>query len=110
MLKHDLTFLQFFLEILYTVYSHFVDERMRDCSLADSFTIDHQLLSVPALRETLRGFSPPIFVCFIFYSFNIITKHDFSIPAAKKVNMVYANDLNPESYKWLLHNATKNKE
>ena len=36
--------------------------------------------------------------------------HCFSIPAAKKVNMVYANDLNPESYKWLVHNSTKNKE
>jgi tRNA G37 N-methylase Trm5 len=34
----------------------------------------------------------------------------FSIPAAKKVNIVYANDLNPESYKWLVHNAAKNKE
>ncbi|XP_031345633.1 tRNA (guanine(37)-N1)-methyltransferase [Photinus pyralis] len=33
----------------------------------------------------------------------------FSIPAAKKGCIVYANDLNPESYKWLLHNARKNK-
>ncbi len=33
----------------------------------------------------------------------------FSIPAAKKVEKVFANDLNPESYRWLVHNSTKNK-
>lgn len=33
----------------------------------------------------------------------------FSIPAAKKNCQVLANDLNPESFKWLLENAKKNK-
>lgn len=33
----------------------------------------------------------------------------FSIPIAKKKCIVLANDLNPESYKWLLKNAEKNK-
>ncbi|XP_066585001.1 tRNA (guanine(37)-N1)-methyltransferase-like isoform X1 [Prorops nasuta] len=33
----------------------------------------------------------------------------FSIPAAKKGVKVYANDLNPESYKWLQKNAKINK-
>jgi tRNA (guanine37-N1)-methyltransferase len=33
----------------------------------------------------------------------------FSVPAAKKKCKVWANDLNPESYKWLQHNAKKNK-
>ncbi|XP_064625275.1 tRNA (guanine(37)-N1)-methyltransferase-like [Lineus longissimus] len=33
----------------------------------------------------------------------------FSIPAAKKRCTVFANDLNPESYKWLQHNVKKNK-
>lgn len=33
----------------------------------------------------------------------------FAIPAAKKNSIVYANDLNPESYKWLLHNCKLNK-
>lgn len=33
----------------------------------------------------------------------------FSIPAAKKKGIVYANDLNPESFQWLKHNATLNK-
>lgn len=33
----------------------------------------------------------------------------FSVPAAKKKCTVYANDLNPESYKWLEHNAKVNK-
>ncbi|XP_063698412.1 tRNA (guanine(37)-N1)-methyltransferase [Culicoides brevitarsis] len=33
----------------------------------------------------------------------------FAVPVAKKGIQVYANDLNPESYKWLNHNATKNK-
>lgn len=33
----------------------------------------------------------------------------FVIPAAKKNCIVYANDLNPESYKWLLHNCKLNK-
>ncbi|XP_066255910.1 tRNA (guanine(37)-N1)-methyltransferase [Euwallacea similis] len=33
----------------------------------------------------------------------------FSIPAAKKKCMVFANDLNPESYKWLIHNKKLNK-
>ncbi|XP_055913729.1 tRNA (guanine(37)-N1)-methyltransferase [Eupeodes corollae] len=33
----------------------------------------------------------------------------FSVPAAKKRCTVLANDLNPESYKWLTHNAKKNK-
>jgi len=32
----------------------------------------------------------------------------FSIPSAKKKCHVYANDLNPESYKWLKHNAELN--
>lgn len=33
----------------------------------------------------------------------------FSIPAAKKKAHVLANDLNPSSYQWLVHNARKNK-
>ncbi|XP_018417539.1 PREDICTED: tRNA (guanine(37)-N1)-methyltransferase [Nanorana parkeri] len=33
----------------------------------------------------------------------------FAIPAAKRKCIVYANDLNPESYKWLLHNCKLNK-
>nr|XP_006110831.1 tRNA (guanine(37)-N1)-methyltransferase isoform X1 [Pelodiscus sinensis] len=33
----------------------------------------------------------------------------FAIPAAKKKCNVFANDLNPESYKWLLHNCKLNK-
>ncbi|KAE8586973.1 hypothetical protein XENTR_v10021824 [Xenopus tropicalis] len=33
----------------------------------------------------------------------------FAVPAAKKNCTVYANDLNPESYKWLLHNCKLNK-
>lgn len=33
----------------------------------------------------------------------------FSIPAGKKKCTVLANDLNPESHKWLQHNAKRNK-
>lgn len=33
----------------------------------------------------------------------------FSVPAAKKKCSVLANDLNPESYKWLQHNMKRNK-
>nr|XP_005890751.1 PREDICTED: tRNA (guanine(37)-N1)-methyltransferase [Bos mutus] len=33
----------------------------------------------------------------------------FAIPAAKKKCTVFANDLNPESHKWLLHNCKLNK-
>lgn len=33
----------------------------------------------------------------------------FAIPAARKKIQVFANDLNPESYKWLQKNATANK-
>ncbi|XP_043553179.1 tRNA (guanine(37)-N1)-methyltransferase isoform X1 [Chiloscyllium plagiosum] len=33
----------------------------------------------------------------------------FAIPAAKKNCRVMANDLNPESYKWLVHNCKLNK-
>ncbi|XP_063096928.1 tRNA (guanine(37)-N1)-methyltransferase isoform X2 [Cavia porcellus] len=33
----------------------------------------------------------------------------FTIPAAKKNCTVFANDLNPESHKWLLHNCKLNK-
>lgn len=33
----------------------------------------------------------------------------FSIPAAKKGALVYSNDLNPESYKWLCENVRLNK-
>ena len=33
----------------------------------------------------------------------------FSVPAAKKKVYVLANDLNPDSYKWLIYNAQKNK-
>lgn len=33
----------------------------------------------------------------------------FAIPAAKKKCHVFANDLNPESYNWLLHNCKLNK-
>ncbi|XP_027761694.1 tRNA (guanine(37)-N1)-methyltransferase isoform X2 [Empidonax traillii] len=33
----------------------------------------------------------------------------FAIPAAKKKCRVFANDLNPESYRWLLHNCRLNK-
>lgn len=33
----------------------------------------------------------------------------FAIPAAKKGSMVHANDLNPDSYKWLVANTELNK-
>ncbi|XP_005986475.2 tRNA (guanine(37)-N1)-methyltransferase isoform X1 [Latimeria chalumnae] len=33
----------------------------------------------------------------------------FAVPAAKKNCTVFANDLNPESYKWLVHNCSLNK-
>ncbi|GFY71550.1 hypothetical protein TNIN_220211 [Trichonephila inaurata madagascariensis] len=33
----------------------------------------------------------------------------FAVPLAKKKCHVYANDLNPDSYKWLSHNANLNK-
>ena len=33
----------------------------------------------------------------------------FAVPAAKRKCTVLANDLNPESYKWLEHNAKLNK-
>jgi len=33
----------------------------------------------------------------------------FALPAAKKGCGVVANDLNPESYRWLLHNIESNK-
>lgn len=33
----------------------------------------------------------------------------FSIPAARRKCRVFANDLNPESYSWLLHNCKLNK-
>lgn len=33
----------------------------------------------------------------------------FSIPAAKRKCKVYANDLNPDAFKWLNHNASTNK-
>ena len=33
----------------------------------------------------------------------------FALPAAKKGCGVLANDLNPESYKWLAHNVESNK-
>ncbi|XP_026761120.2 tRNA (guanine(37)-N1)-methyltransferase [Galleria mellonella] len=33
----------------------------------------------------------------------------FSIPAAKRKCRVYSNDLNPDSFKWLNHNAKNNK-
>lgn len=33
----------------------------------------------------------------------------FAIPAAKRKCRVFANDLNPESYSWLLHNCKLNK-
>ncbi|KAG8449372.1 hypothetical protein GDO86_016138 [Hymenochirus boettgeri] len=33
----------------------------------------------------------------------------FAVPAAKRNCVVYANDLNPESYKWLVHNCKLNK-
>lgn len=33
----------------------------------------------------------------------------FAIPSAKKRCIVYANDLNPESYKWLIYNQKLNK-
>lgn len=33
----------------------------------------------------------------------------FAVPAARRKCTVYANDLNPESYRWLNHNAKLNK-
>jgi tRNA (guanine37-N1)-methyltransferase len=33
----------------------------------------------------------------------------FAVPAAKRGNIVYANDLNPESYKYMCENMKMNK-
>ena len=33
----------------------------------------------------------------------------FAVPAARKKCIVFANDLNPDSFKWLQHNMKLNK-
>ena len=70
-------------------------------------------------QRLLKKFAPEDIICtgILYFQFSLSLVGDafagigpFAIPAAKTIGcQVYANDLNPESYKFLLENAGKNK-
>lgn len=55
-------------------------------------------------RRLVSLFAPGQLICDVFCGVG-----PFALPSAKKGCRVYANDLNPESVKWLKHNAELNK-
>jgi tRNA (guanine37-N1)-methyltransferase len=55
-------------------------------------------------ERLIQRFQPSDYVCDVFAGVG-----PFAVPAAKKGCRIYANDLNPESYRWMVENMRRNK-
>lgn len=101
----DNSYRNFSMEIIAGEEDFFVTVKENNCIFQFDFSKVYWNSRLAMEHERILGFMKPHDVLFdVFCGVG-----PFSVPAAKQGCTVYANDLNPDSYKWLNHNASKNK-
>ncbi|KAG8222447.1 hypothetical protein J437_LFUL002182 [Ladona fulva] len=103
----DNTYRNFQMELLAGEYDMKAQVRENRCVFEFDFSAVYWNPRLCTEHERILAFLSPSDVLFDVFA----GVGPFSIPAARhrKCSMVYANDLNPESYRWLVRNASLNK-
>ncbi|KAJ1651396.1 tRNA(m(1)G37)methyltransferase [Dispira simplex] len=101
----DTTFRFFKMEVLAGTPDFVAETRENDCRFRFDFSKVYWNSRLHTEHERLvKSFSPGDYVCDVFAGVG-----PFALPAAKRGCFVYANDLNPESHRWLQENIQVNK-
>ncbi|KAJ3044618.1 tRNA(m(1)G37)methyltransferase [Rhizophlyctis rosea] len=102
----DHTFRFFKMELLAGEQDMMAELKESNCQLRFDFSKVYWNSRLQGEHDRLvRSFKPGQLVCDVFAGVG-----PFALPAAKNVGCtVFANDLNPESYKWLVENVNLNK-
>ncbi|KAL0840654.1 hypothetical protein ABMA28_015850 [Loxostege sticticalis] len=101
----DNTYRNFSMEVIAGDEDYLVTVKENNCKFEFDFSKVYWNPRLGKEHERILGFLKPGDVLFdVFCGVG-----PFSIPAAKRKCTVFANDLNPDSYKWLNHNAVSNK-
>lgn len=101
----DNTFRNFSMEVIAGKRDFFVTVKENRCIFQFDFSKVYWNPRLGMEHERIIGFLKPDDVLFdVFCGVG-----PFAVPAAKRKTKVFANDLNPDSYKWLNHNAKYNK-
>ncbi|XP_063839384.1 tRNA (guanine(37)-N1)-methyltransferase [Ostrinia nubilalis] len=101
----DNTYRNFSMEVIAGKEDYLVAVKENRCKFEFDFSKVYWNPRLGKEHERILGFLKPGDVLFdVFCGVG-----PFSIPAAKRKCTVYANDLNPDSFKWLKHNAEINK-
>lgn len=101
----DNTYRNFSMEVIAGEEDFLVTVKENKCTFQFDFSKVYWNSRLAMEHERILGFLKPNDVLFdVFCGVG-----PFSLPAAKIGCKVYANDLNSDSFKWLNHNASKNK-
>ncbi|XP_063620998.1 tRNA (guanine(37)-N1)-methyltransferase [Cydia splendana] len=101
----DNTYRNFSMEVIAGEEDFIVTVKENQCNFMFNFSKVYWNSRLGQEHERILGFVKPGDVLFdIFCGVG-----PFAIPAVKKKCKVFANDLNPDSFKWLNHNAKLNK-
>lgn len=101
----DNTYRNFSMEVIAGDEDYLVTVKENNCKFEFDFSKVYWNPRLGKEHERILGFLKPGDVLFdVFCGVG-----PFSIPAAKRKCTVFANDLNPDSFKWLNHNAVSNK-
>lgn len=101
----DNTYRNFSMEVIAGEDDFFVTVKENNCIFQFDFSKVYWNSRLGMEHERILSFIKPPDVLFdVFCGVG-----PFSVPAAKRKCRVYANDLNPDSFEWLNHNAVRNK-
>lgn len=101
----DNTYRNFSMEVIAGEEDYLVTVKENSCIFQFDFSKVYWNPRLSKEHERILGYLKPGDVLFdVFCGVG-----PFSVPAAKRKCKVFANDLNPDSFKWLNHNATNNK-
>ncbi|XP_075970211.1 tRNA (guanine(37)-N(1))-methyltransferase [Anticarsia gemmatalis] len=101
----DNTFRNFSMEVIAGEEDFFVTVKENNCIFQFDFSKVYWNPRLGKEHERILSYLKPQDVLFdVFCGVG-----PFAVPAAKRKTKVFANDLNPDSFKWLNHNAKNNK-